>query len=164
MFWTIQRFRQLVPVVDVLELHLFHRRAGHDHAVVFFVADLVKRLIEREHVLRGGVPDFVGRRLQQLDVDLQRRVGKQAQELRFGFDLGRHQVENQNLQRADILRLRARFGHDENVFAFEPLFCGQPVVDFDGHGFTSRTILLHYSTNFFKCKYPRSPFCGTGIG
>ena len=38
--------RQLVPVVDLLELHILHRRAGNNHTIKALAADLVKRHIK----------------------------------------------------------------------------------------------------------------------
>ena len=38
--------RQLVPVVDLLKLHILHRRAGNNHTIKALAADLVKRHIK----------------------------------------------------------------------------------------------------------------------
>ena len=83
---------ELVPVVNVLVVQVLNRRAGDDHAVKALVFDLVKRLVERLHVLGRGVGRAVGRRLQKGDLHLQRAVCQQAGQLGLGHDLGRHQV------------------------------------------------------------------------
>ena len=151
-FRPLEDLTQLVPVVHVFKVHLFHRRACDDHAVVFLVLDLVKRLIKMQHVLGGRVFAFVRSRLQQLNIHLQGRITQQAQQLRFGLDLGRHQVENQDFQRTDVLRLCARRRHNKNVFALQPLLCRQTVVNFNGHSATSQNTLALYHRYTRKCK------------
>ena len=125
---------ELVPVVDVLEIEQLHRRAGDDHAVVATILDLVECGVERLEVLLGDVFGRVAGGLQQLDLDLQRGVGQLAQDLRLGRDLGGHEIEQQHVQRADVLVHGAMLGHHEDVLVFEHFGRGQGVGDLDGHG------------------------------
>ena len=58
----------------------------------------------------------MGAGLQQLQFHLQRSVPQQSCQLGFCINLGRHQIQNQNLQRTDILGHGPGIGHDEYVF------------------------------------------------
>ena len=132
-FRPLEDGAQLVPVFHVLKRHPLHRRAGDDHAVIRLAAHLIERLVEREHVLLGRVFRDVGLHHQQLHLHLNRRVAQQARQLRFGGDFGGHQVQQEDFQRANILRFRARVGHDEYVFAPQRAGGGQVVRNADWH-------------------------------
>ena len=86
---------QFLPIGDLLKRQLFHRCAGDDHAVVAAVFDLVKGLVELYQVLRRGVCRLIAGRIQEVDLDLQRRIAQQPEKLGFGNDLGWHQIEQQ---------------------------------------------------------------------
>ena len=70
---------------------------------------------------------MIGLRLDQVDFYLNRCVGQAAQDLGFGHDLERHQVEQRNAQRADVLRCCTVLGHHKYVFAFQNRTRGQTV-------------------------------------
>ena len=57
--------------------------------------------------------------MHQFNIYLQGRVTQQTQQLSFGFNLGRHQVQDHDFQRADILRHGALMSHNENVLRFQ---------------------------------------------
>ena len=59
---------------------------------------------------------LMAHRLQQGHVHLQRRVGQQPGDLGLGGDLGGHQVQDQDLQRADMLGRCPLPVHDKDVF------------------------------------------------
>ena len=120
-------FNQLVPVFDLLERHQLNRCACDDKAVVTLVADVVERLVERQQMILGRVFRVVGLGLNKIDLDLNRRVGQTAENLRFGYDFQRHQIEDGDAERADALRRCAVLGHNENVFAFQNRTRGQTV-------------------------------------
>ena len=52
----------------------------------------------------------------QLDIQLQRRVGKQSQKLILSLNFLRHQIKDEHLQRADFLSRRASCRHHKDVF------------------------------------------------
>ena len=106
---------ELVPVIDLLVVHILHRRAGDDEPVEPLVAHLVKGFVKRLHVFGRGMGGAVGGRLQKGQLHLQRAVGQQPGQLGLGDDLGRHQVQNQDAQRADILGVGALAVHDKDV-------------------------------------------------
>ena len=134
LFRIVHDADELVPVVHFLKGELFHRRAGDDHAVERAVAHLRKRLIETLKMLRRGIFGFVPLSPQKRHVHLQGRIAEQAQQLRFRGDLGRHQVNDGNLQRPDVLTVGAAFRHDKNVFAFQYRAGRQIFRNLNGHG------------------------------
>lgn len=123
---------QLFPVADFRKLHLLHRRAGDDQAVEVLLAHLVKGFVERLQVLQGRVARKVRGRAQEGDLHLQGRVADDAQQLRFGDDLCGHEVEDGDVQGADVLRARARGGHDEYILLPQDGDGGKVVQNFDG--------------------------------
>ena len=133
-FAPFHNFAELFPIIHLFKGEMLHRRAGNNHAVKFFLAYIVKDLVKFEHMLSRGVFRFMRSRLQQLYLHLKRRVAQQAQQLCFGFNFGRHQVENQNPQRPDILRKGARFRHDENILQLQAMPGRQLIINFDWHG------------------------------
>lgn len=52
------------------------------------------------------VRGLVGGGLHEVDLDLQRALGDQTQQLRFGLDLLRHEVQDHQLERTHTLALR----------------------------------------------------------
>ena len=62
---------------------------------------------------------MIGLCLDQVDFNLDRRIGQAAQNLRFCYNFERHQIEQRNPQRTDVLRGGAVLGHNEYVFAFQ---------------------------------------------
>ena len=81
----------------------------------------------------GGVLALVRLGIDEGDVDLQRRVGQKAHELRFRLHLGGHQVQNGDLQRADVLREGALVVHDKYIFRLECGVRGDIAGNDDGH-------------------------------
>lgn len=72
-------------------------------------------------------------RMDQFQFDLDRRITKQPGQLRFGFDLGRHQIQEHHMQWTDILRKRPLFCHHKDVFLIERLCCRKILRNLDGH-------------------------------
>ena len=141
-FRPLEDLAQLLPVIDLLEGQLLHWSAGDDHAVVGVVLDLVKGLVEGEHVLGGGVLADVRGHHQQIHLHLQGGIAQQAGQLGLGGDLGGHEVEQQDLQRTDILGDGAVRRHDEDVLASQLRGGGQVVGNLDGHGSSTPFILI----------------------
>ena len=77
------------------------------------------RIQRRVRLSIRGMGGLVGFGLHQVDLDLQRRVGQAAQDLGFGDDLERHQIEQRDAQRTDVLRECAVLGHDKYIFTFQ---------------------------------------------
>ena len=129
---------ELVPVVDVLVIDGLQRSAGDDHPVELAVADLIERPVEPGQVFGGGVLGLVGRHLQQRDVGLQRAVTEAPQDLCLGLHLRGHQVQDEDLQRTDVLGVGPPLSHDEDVLGLQDRSGRQVVGDLDGHWITRR--------------------------
>ena len=76
---------------------------------------------------------LMGRCLQKRNLNLQRRIGKASQNLRLCLNLRRHQIQNHNLQRTDILRQSSRLRHHENVLILQHGLCRQIILYFNRH-------------------------------
>ena len=94
---------QLVPVFHIAEVQVFDRGAGDDHAVVGAILHLVKGAVEGAQMILVDVLGDVAGGLQQLHLHLEGGVGELAHELGLGDDLGGHEVEDEQLQRTDVL-------------------------------------------------------------
>ena len=125
---------QLVPILHLGEVQVFHRRAGDDHAVVFPPPDLIEGGVKGLQVVLVDVLGTITGSPEQLYLDLEGRVGQLAQDLCLGDDLGGHQVEDEHLQGPDILVQSPVFGHDEDILPFQGGAGGEGVGNFDGHG------------------------------
>ena len=145
---------QFRPVIHLLERQVLHRRAGDDQAVELLAFDLPERLVMVEQVLFRGVLRLVGGGVEQCDLHLQRGIAQQAQELRFGLDLGGHQVKDGDAQRADVLVPSAFLAHDKYVLAFEHGASGQGFGNSYGHNYSNAEgrmqndeslLLIHHS-------------------
>ena len=132
-FGPLHDLAQFFPIVHIGEIQILHRGAGDDHAVIFLVLDLIKGGIEREKMIRVGILRCVAGGLQQLHLHLQRRVGQLAQQLGLRNDFGGHQIQNQNVQGADILMHGTELGHNKNVFALQHRAGRERVGNTNGH-------------------------------
>ena len=89
--------------------------------------------IELVDVALAGVRRLVGLRHQEGAVHLQRCVGERAQKLELRVFLQRHQIQDQDLQWADVLGQRALFIHYEDIFLFKDRLCGQIILNANRH-------------------------------
>jgi hypothetical protein len=106
---------KLVPIVYFFKGKILHGCAGDDHAVKLFVFDGGELGIKRVQMLLGSIFGAMGLGGHQANVHLQGGVGKQAKQLGLRHDLGGHQIQNCDPQRADILGGGTAFVHDENI-------------------------------------------------
>ena len=81
---------QLRPIVHIREIQIFYRRAGDDHTVIPFILDLVKGSIKGSEMAGIRILGNVASHLKELHLNLQRRIGQLAKQLRFSDDFGRH--------------------------------------------------------------------------
>ena len=134
---------ELVPVVHFLERQVLHGRAGDHHAVEALVLYLVEGLVEGQHVLLGGVLGLVAY-LKQLHVDLNGGVAQKPCKLGLRYDLGGHEVEDEDAQRTYVLGGCALRIHYEYVLVLQRLGRGQILGYSDRHCYllgTSGTVL-----------------------
>ena len=125
---------QLVPIGDLLERQMLDRGAGDDQPVEFLIPHLLEGAVEGFHMGGGGVACLVFRHADQMQVDLQWRGPDQPRKLGFGLDFLRHQVEQRNLQRPDILPRRPFGRHHHDAFVPQNVEGGQGGGQGDGHG------------------------------
>ena len=124
-FAVFKNGAKLGPVIYFLVGQHFHGRAGNDHAVEALGFDLVEGFVKRLQMRSGHMRALVGIHVQQRQLHLQGAVGQHAGDLCFGGDFRRHQIYQQDAQRADVLRHGAGPVHDEHVFFLERLVGGQ---------------------------------------
>ena len=101
-----QYFRQFRPVGDILEREAFDGGAGHNQGVEKLVTDILEPAIEAAQISGFRVTRRVGGRCHENQFNLKRRIAKKAGELDLRFPLLRHQVQQQQPQRPDILAKR----------------------------------------------------------
>ena len=85
-------------------------------------------------MLRIRVLGDVAEGVEQLHLYLKRGVGQLPQQLSLSHDLRGHQVQNQQLQRTDILMHGPVLCHDKDIFALQSGGGGQRVGNLDWHG------------------------------
>ena len=94
---------------------MLHRRPGDNHPVIVFVPDLCKGGVEGFQVRQGSILGNMGRHMHQLNIHLQGGITEQPENLGFRLNLLGHNIENQDLQRTDVLLLCPIMGHDEDI-------------------------------------------------
>ena len=99
----VEDFGNLVPIGDILEWHVLDGCAGDDHTVELTGTQFLEIDVELLHVFYWRVLRGVRLEFHEGDVELQRRVGEQAYEVCLGGYLQGHEVEHDDLQRADVL-------------------------------------------------------------
>ena len=102
-FAVFKNGAKLGPVIYFLVGQHFHGRAGNDHAVEALGFDLVEGFVKRLQMRSGHMRALVGIHVQQRQLHLQGAVGQHAGDLCFGGDFRRHQIYQQDAQRADVL-------------------------------------------------------------
>ena len=133
---------QLVPVIHLFKGHGLHRRTCDDHTVVPLIFHLVKGRIEGIQMLGRHMAGRMAGRLQKGQLHLQRAVGQQAGQLGLGDDLGGHQVQHQNPQRADVLVFSPFLMHYEHIFLAQDFIGGQGFGNNQRHGSLLRPFLM----------------------
>ena len=112
---------QLLPVVHLLKGQILHRRAGDDHAVEFPILQLVEGLVEGQQMFLRRILGPMAGYHHQLQMHLQGGVAQNPAQLGLGDDFCRHQVQQHNFQRADMLCFCPGSVHNENILVFQGL-------------------------------------------
>ena len=124
---------KLFPIIHLFELHELNRGPGNNQTVIMLVFDVLKGAVKRLQMPRRHMRCLMALGAQQVYLNLQRRIGKLAHELRLGSDLGGHEIQNQHAQRTNVLVESAKLRHDKNVLALEDLGCGQSIRNSNRH-------------------------------
>ncbi|KJG00822.1 hypothetical protein UA70_22115 [Raoultella planticola] len=85
-FRPLQHLFDLRPVGNIIKFNQPQRGAGDDQAVKVLVANIVEVTVEVIQVFTWRIAGFTRIDAQKLDIKLQRRVRKQAQELILRLD------------------------------------------------------------------------------
>ena len=75
--------------------------------------------------------------LQKLHMYLKGCVGQFAQKLSLRNNFGRHKIQDQYIQRTDILVHGTKFSHNKNIFGFQRGMGRQGIRDANRHGISS---------------------------
>ena len=106
---------QLFPIGDLLERQRLDRGAGDDHSVEVAVLDLVELLVKFLHMRERRIFAFIRARVDKSHIYLKRRVAQKPEQLSLGLHLCRHQIDDRDVNRTDVLRPRAMGVHHEDV-------------------------------------------------
>ena len=115
-FHDLAQFR---PIIHLLKFHQFHRRTGDDHAVKLPVLQFIEGLIECQQMLLRNILGLMGGHMHQFKMDLQGCITQQTGKLGLCGNLGRHQVQQHDLQRTDILTGGSAFRHNKNILLLQ---------------------------------------------
>lgn len=113
---------QFFPISDFLEVQMLERCAGNDETVEQFVLHVLEVAIKGLHVFRWRVLACVRPDFHQVDVERQRRGGKDAREISFRRYLYRHQIQDGDAQRTNVRTDSHRTAHDEDIFFLEQFY------------------------------------------
>ena len=141
-FGPLHDLHHFRPVVDFFKRHALNGSAGDDKTVVIIVTDLIEGLIKFKKMVSRCILGDMRCGLNQIDLDLKRRVGQTAEQLRFRRDFGRHQIEQTDFQRTDVLCHGTVLCHHEYVFALQNGTGGETVFDFDWHNILNSFIFI----------------------
>ena len=111
----------LLPITYIFELQLLNGSASDNHAVILLIPHLLKSTVEHHHVFDGRVLGGVALQFHKTDFELQGSVRQEPYQICFRRNLQRHQVEDDNLQRTDILHVSTGIVHHEDVLMFQQL-------------------------------------------
>lgn len=129
----VKETAKFVPVGHFLKGQVFDWSAGDDEAVESVGSDLFPGAVEGGKVIHRRVASNVIGDPDKAQFHLKWRRADQSCELCFGRDLVGHQVQQPNMQRANILAYRVALLHDHNTFVLENGAGWEIVVNLDRH-------------------------------
>mgnify|MGYP003200389079 CR=1 FL=1 len=92
------------PIIHLFIVKMFYRRAGDNHTIELLLLHQLEITVESFHVLHRRILRRVPLHFHERDLDLQRRVGQQPDEVGLCRNFQRHEVQYDNAQRTDVLR------------------------------------------------------------
>ena len=123
----IENLFYLVPIVYLFEIKMLQWCASDDESVELLRFHHFEVAVEGTHVFHRSVLAGVSLHLHQVDFQLQRRVGKDSDEVGLCCYFQRHQVQYGDAQGAYVLVLGTRVPHDEYVFLLQQFYGRKPV-------------------------------------
>ena len=118
-FHPLENLGHLIPIRHLFVSELFDGGAGDDHAVELLFLEDVEILVEHHHVLDGRILGGVALEFHKTYLQLQGRIGEQPHQVGLRGNLERHEVEDDDAQRTDVLRVGARVVHHEDILLLE---------------------------------------------
>ena len=112
-------FRKLRPVLHLLERKLLDRRTGDNQTVEVLLLHLIQGHIEFIEMRGVGMLRLVGRHGHKGDLCLNREVRQYTKDIKLRILLQRHQVQDGDSKRSDLLRLRSLLIHHEDVLVLQ---------------------------------------------
>ena len=145
---------KLLPVIHLLEFHLLYRCSGNDHSIVFITFKFRKSLVKFIQMTHRSILGLMALHCHKSHIYLQRSVGKGTQKLQFCLLLQRHQIQDQDLNRTDILMGCTGFIHHKYIFFFQNFFYGQIALYLNRHSFSPFSLLFSsYLPGLLSCKF-----------
>ena len=155
----------LFPVGDLLEGHLLDGRTRDDEAIILLVAHLGERAVEFRKIVLRRMLRHIRLRIDEVDLDLQRRIAQKTQKLRLRHRLVRHEVQDQKPKWSDVLAVGAFRIHDEDVLTLQHMRRRQAIRYFDRHETASlspsgraASIVIQFSIEQGKVSNAFTPF------
>ena len=99
----VEHFRDFFPIVHVLIRHLLYRSTCNNHTIELLFFQNIEVVIERLHVFYRCILRSMALELHEGNFQLKRRIREQTNKVGLGRNLNRHQIEDDNLQRTDVL-------------------------------------------------------------
>ena len=118
----VENLSHLRPVGHILKLQRLDRSTRDNHAVILLALHLLEVAIEHHHVLYRRVLGRMTLQLHEVDFQLQRRIGQQADKVCLRRYLQRHQVEYRNAQGTDVLHVSTRIVHYKYVLLLQKFY------------------------------------------
>ena len=110
-------FHHLFPVVNFFKLHIFHRSSCDNHTVKFLILYLVKYYIKFVQMACRSILRLMAAHHHKSHVNLKRSIGEGTQKLQLCLFFQRHQIQNQDLNWADILMDCPVLIHNKYIFS-----------------------------------------------
>ena len=129
----VENVAQLVPIVHVFEVEVLDGCSCDDEAVELLVAHLLEVTIEGPHVFDRRVFAGVRLDLHEVNLELQRCVREESDEVRLRRDFEGHEVEYGDAEGSYVLRVRTFVAQHEDVLFPEELDCRQAVRESKWH-------------------------------
>ena len=119
----IHNLRKFLPVFHLGEVHLFYRRTGDDHAVIILLLNIPKLYIKRIKMRRTGMCRLMTGDFHKCNFRLYRKVRKYTKKIQLRVLFQRHKIQNQNLERTNVLGDRTVLIHHKDIFRFQNMLC-----------------------------------------
>ena len=129
----IHDLSQLIPVIHFLKRHLLHRCSCDDHSIKFTFLYIGECFIKLVQMAERCILGFMALHSHKCHIHLQRCIGKRTQKLQLCFFFQRHQIQDQNLDRTDILVHGTFFVHYKYIFSLQDLLYRKIPLCFDRH-------------------------------